>query len=181
MADDLRALLAALVEAVDALPFEFNWKGEPTGPLAEFDDGPLERARTALAEGAGVEVTDEELLELMPQQMRDNLAAASRGLGQLAGTAAGIHRVIFNTDALEYARAVLARYGTHPRPIPVAERLPTEADCDADGRCWWWMHLEDGRIAWLLMPLPLVPSLAAVALPKRTHWLPAAAIPLPEA
>jgi hypothetical protein len=115
-----------------------------------------------------VGVTDEELLELMPRQMRDNLAAASRGLGQLAGTAAGIHRVIFNTDALEYARAVLARYGTHPRPIPVAERLPTEADCDAEGTCWNWHPI---NFHWCLCRND--PSV-------HSFWLPAAAIPLSE-
>ena len=51
--------------------------------------------------------TDQELLELMPQQMRDNLAAASRALAQQAGTAAGVFRTGLNTDALEFARAVL--------------------------------------------------------------------------
>jgi hypothetical protein len=30
-------------------------------------------------------------------------------------------------------------------PVPVAERLPGQEDCDAEGRCWWWHpdHKED--------------------------------------
>jgi hypothetical protein len=55
--------------------------------------------------------TDEELLALMPQQMRDDLAAASRALAKQAGTAAGVFRVGLNTDALDFARAVLAHWG----------------------------------------------------------------------
>jgi hypothetical protein len=159
MTTDYKALCAELVA---------TWK--------KGDDivGAMNRARAALAEGAGVGPSDKELLELMPQQMRDNLAAASRELGQLAGTAAGIHRVIFNTDALDYARAVLARYGTHPRPIPVAERLPTEADLDAEGRCWWYSPARRKcKADWW--------EFATSVAVGDTHWLPAAAIPLPEA
>jgi hypothetical protein len=39
---------------------------------------------------------------------------------------------------IAFARAVLARYGSAPRPIPVAER-PWERDgwCDHWGLCWW--------------------------------------------
>jgi len=37
------------------------------------------------------------------------------------------------------AHAALERWGSRtPAPIPPSERLPTEADCDAEGRCWWW-------------------------------------------
>lgn len=40
-------------------------------------------------------------------------------------------------------RAVLARWGNSTTaPIPLSERQPTEADCDAEGRCWWWWHPE---------------------------------------
>ena len=44
--------------------------------------------------------TDEEIMELMPQQMRDDLAAAARALAEQAGTdsrrAMGIMRIILN-------------------------------------------------------------------------------------
>ena len=69
--------------------------------------------------------TDEEIMELMPQQMRDDLAAAARALAEQAGTdsrrAMGIMRIILNRHAVDHARAVLAKYGS-TTPQPVAER-----------------------------------------------------------
>lgn len=74
--------------------------------LAAFRDVAV-RARIALeAERQGL--TDMELLELMPQQMCDNLAAASRALAQQAGTAAGIFRNTLNRDVIDYARIILS-------------------------------------------------------------------------
>jgi hypothetical protein len=125
MTTDFRALLADLIESVDDLPFECNWKGEPSGPLADFDDGPLERARAALAEGAGVGPTHfqcktdrEQLDDLWCEVGGDiNVAPLTR---------------------ISFANALLARYATHPRPIPVAERpWEREGFCDARGLCWW--------------------------------------------
>jgi hypothetical protein len=64
--------------------------------------------------------TDEELMELMPQQMRDDLAAAASALAcGLAITgferdspkAAGVCRVILNRHAVDHARAALAKWG----------------------------------------------------------------------
>jgi hypothetical protein len=58
--------------------------------------------------------TDEELLELMPQQFRGDLATVSRlaAHGTSPDVTPGIFRVTLNTGALDYARAVLARWGT---------------------------------------------------------------------
>jgi hypothetical protein len=57
-------------------------------------------------------------------------------------------------------------------PVPVAERLPGEGDCDVEGKCWWYgsgldpmgwhFGVDDGYL-------------------DCTHWLPAHAIPLPQA
>jgi hypothetical protein len=66
--------------------------------------------------------TDEEIMELMPQQMRDDLAAASRALGRgqanpLAGfdratvKAASAYRIILNRHAVDHVRAVLDKWG----------------------------------------------------------------------
>jgi hypothetical protein len=67
-------------------------------------------ARAALAEQPVVP-TDEELLELMPGQFRDDLATVSRlaAHGTSPDVTPGIFRVSLNTGALDYARAVLAR------------------------------------------------------------------------
>jgi len=58
--------------------------------------------------------TDEEIMELMPQQMRDDLANAARalaGFDRANVKAAGVMRIILNRQAVNHARAVLARWG----------------------------------------------------------------------
>jgi hypothetical protein len=56
--------------------------------------------------------TDQELLELMPETMRDEFSYAARTCSDAMGgrVKPGIFRVALNTAALEYARAVLERY-----------------------------------------------------------------------
>jgi len=56
-------------------------------------------------------LTDEQLLELMPQQFRDDLATVSRLASYGTPVGPGLYRVSLNTGALAYARAVLARWG----------------------------------------------------------------------
>ena len=72
------------------------------------------------------------------------------------------------------------------QPVPVSERLPEPEDCDAEGRCWWWhpAHIEDDfDNDWVL----LNHEWAGLVLrdsdnsPIYTHWLPANALPTPEA
>jgi hypothetical protein len=67
--------------------------------------------------------TDEEIMELMPQQMREDLAAAARALaGDIPWPdnpkAAVAMRIILNRHAVDHARAVLAKWG-HLTPQPV--------------------------------------------------------------
>lgn len=61
--------------------------------------------------------TDEEILELMPQQFQDDLATVSRMAAYGAGKdiKPGVFRVSLNTGALNFARAVLARWGRSPQ------------------------------------------------------------------
>jgi len=59
------------------------------------------------------EPTDEEIMELMPQQMRDDLAQAASamaGFYRPSAKAAGAMRIILNRHAVDHARAVLSRY-----------------------------------------------------------------------
>jgi hypothetical protein len=51
--------------------------------------------------------TDEEIMELMPQQMRDDLA----GFEPDNIKAAGAMRIILNRHAVDHARAVLDKWG----------------------------------------------------------------------
>ena len=58
--------------------------------------------------------TDDEIMELMPQQMRDDLANAARalaGFDRANVKAAGAMRIILNRQVVNHVRAVLARWG----------------------------------------------------------------------
>ena len=102
---DYRALCAELTEKLQRAINDYGF-------CLEASDALMHRARAALAEQP-VEPTDEELLELMPQQFRDDLATVSRlaAHGTSPDVTPGIFRVSLNTGALDYARAVLAKWG----------------------------------------------------------------------
>jgi len=86
----------------------------------------IERHYAALAQPEPEGLTDEELLELMPEGFRGDLAIVSRMAAHGAGpdVGPGLFRVSLNTGALDYARAVeaavLART-RHPTPQPPAD------------------------------------------------------------
>ena len=92
----------------------------------QFDSGPrwmLPFARAVLARWGNsqaildsspqpVLVSDEEIMELMPQQMRDDLAAAARVLAGFDNPkAAAACRIILNRHAVDHVRAALAKWG----------------------------------------------------------------------
>lgn len=90
------------------------------------------------------------------------------------------HEYHDRTDSVLHAaglRAVLARYGNRtPAPIPLAERLPTEADCDAEGRCLLFgRYLLSGEAAWIYG----YPAWAQRFANSYSHWLPHWALPVP--
>jgi len=74
----------------------------------------LNRARAALAQPEPVAPTDKELLELMPETMRAEFSFSAKVCSDATGAQVkpGLFRVVLNTAAVEYARAVLARWGT---------------------------------------------------------------------
>jgi hypothetical protein len=114
MTDQFRAMCAKLVEAWDALPWEYDFRGYPIGPR---DDSAVDRARALLAEPVAEGPSDEEIMELMPQQMREDLAQAARAMTGVdmasfdTSKAAGFIRIILNRHAVDHARAVLAKWG----------------------------------------------------------------------
>jgi hypothetical protein len=73
----------------------------------------LQRTRTAIAQPEPEGPSDEELLALMPETMRDEFSYAAKVCSDVTGgqVKPGIFRVALNTAALEYAQAVLARWG----------------------------------------------------------------------
>jgi hypothetical protein len=71
------------------------------------------RARAALAQPKPEGPSNEELLALMPETMRDEFSYAAKVCSDVTGgqVKPGIFRVALNTAALEYAQAVLACWG----------------------------------------------------------------------
>jgi hypothetical protein len=112
-----RELCAELLQAVDDLPWQYDWKGEPVGPLAEIDEGPFERARALLAqpepEAAGP--SDEDII-----QAAEEAGFAYESCGCLFNSYIDGHCI--RKDVLSFARALLQRYATpQPSPVPVAD------------------------------------------------------------
>ena len=124
--------------------------------------------------------SDAELLELMPEAMRDEFSYAATVCSDATGgqVKPGIFRVCLNHSALEYARAVLARWGSHtPTPIPLSERLPTEADCNVEGKCLLFgRYLLSGEAAWIYGR----PAWAHRFADSYSHWLPYWALSVPK-
>jgi hypothetical protein len=69
-------------------------------------------------------MTDQELLALMPETMRDEFSYAARVCSDATGgkVEPGIFRVALNTAALEYAHAVLGTADAKPTPNPIQIR-----------------------------------------------------------
>ena len=103
MTDPYRAMCAKLVDAI-LTPNPYNWEDS-------LHDS-ANRARALLAQPVAEGPTDEQLMELMPQQMRDDLAAAARAMiGFDNPKAAAACRIILNRHAVDHVRAVLAKWG----------------------------------------------------------------------
>ncbi len=162
---DWRALCAELLQAIDDLPWEYDWKGNPVGPLAEIDDAPFERARAALAQpepqGATDEELDEETATLIPWLLEEAVQAANSEAPYAAGQ-------------LTLAAQLLGERRPAIEPIPVSERLPGPDDCDESGLtcngggwCWWF---EQSSQMWV----------ADFYSSHYTHWLPHHALPVPQ-
>lgn len=105
---DYRQLCADLIDALDS--------GIPSARIR--NSLLADRARNALDEVKPETPTDEEIMELMPQQMRDDLAAAARAMSGFDPDnikAASVFRIILNRHSVDHARAVLNHYG-NPTP-----------------------------------------------------------------
>ena len=107
---DFRVLCAELADNLERYQ---SWYIEDNGYGLDNLEALLRRAAAALAQPEPQGPTDEELLELMPESMRDEFSYAARVCSDATGgqVKPGIFRVALNTAALEYAQAVLAKYG----------------------------------------------------------------------
>ena len=146
MSDTFRAMCEELIEELEV------WIGY--GDEADCADAHavVDRARALLAEPEPEGPTDEEL----------NTFWNCSGIADEYGNHTG--------NIFEFARAVLAKWGRPtPQPVVVSERLPSAADCDAEGNCWWFDPHADG--AWYVDTFQS----------NYTHWLSTNALPNPEA
>ena len=102
MTNPYRALCAELLDELDLWS---SW--HDAADLKDRAGAALDLAQP-VAEGP----TDEEVMELMPQQMRDDLAAAARAMiGFDSPKVVGACRIILNRHAVDRVRAVLAKWG----------------------------------------------------------------------
>jgi hypothetical protein len=167
MTTDYRALCAELLQAWDDLPWEYDWKGNPVGPLAEIDDTPFERARTALSQPEPVGVKPAPDYDRVPEIATEaQIRAAAQYLIKKQGC---------DGDLIPAIRYSIARWGRPTiTPIPLSERLPGPEDWDGEGRCWMLGKIESD---WRLISVtnPGIPKLSYCF----SHWLPAHALPLP--
>ena len=127
---NFRALCAELLKGLDENRHpEVRYPGHLRIVMAE--------ARAALE--AQPEPVGPTVMEIIA--LRDEFAAVSDVYSTATGgqVKPGLFRVVINTVALDYARAVLARWGRPTiEPIPVSERLPGQEDCGPGGICWLW-------------------------------------------
>jgi hypothetical protein len=103
MTNDYRAMCALLLEALEIQLDELR-----------FNNRLCIRARALLAQPEPKKPTDEEIMELMPQQMHDDLSHAARalaGFDRANVKAARAMRVILNRHVVDHARAVLSEWG----------------------------------------------------------------------
>jgi hypothetical protein len=121
---DLLTRLLALAELAVSEALEFDY-GDPEDRYIWRELQELKGlVATAMTQPEPEGPTDEEIMDLMPQLMHEDLASAARAMAAQAGTdnrnVAGMMRIILNHHAVDLARIVLARLG-RPASEPVPE------------------------------------------------------------
>ena len=163
MTTDYRALCAELVDSLHK--HTSMWEGHEIDLVA--------RARALLDQPVAEGPTDEELRDMADFDCDFDRYDTTDSDGR-----EGVSWECSDKNLVDYARAVLAHWGRPtPQPVAVSERLPRPEDCDAEGRCWWFSPADPPGDWYLDVPVP------AKAIPCYgiTHWLPANALPTPEA
>ena len=125
---------------------------------------PTAVAATTTIQPEPVGVTNEQTFELADD------------LGIIRGHGGDLH--VSLPDLTPFAESVLTRYARPTiQPVPVSERLPGPEDCDAEGRCWWFVPEDEERPSgW---DLDGQPPAREIRFYGNTHWLPHHALPTP--
>ncbi len=129
MTTDFRALCAQLLQECEYLhddePRDKELWDRASAALAATEQGP----------------TDEQIMQLMPEQLCKDLATVSRLAAHGAGpdVGPGLFRVTLNTGIVEHCRAVLTRWGRPAvEPVPVSEWHEDIGDA-----LWWRFPIEE--------------------------------------
>ena len=166
MTNPYRAALVRLMNTIHDLRLE--------GGNAELKVA-LNTARALLAQPVAEGPTDEELDELLTElnqggeclSWRAYARAVLARWGRPAAAAAPVPVLPDDALIIEPAEHTLLVPVAHP--VPVSERWPEFSDCDDAERVWCWSWaLETWRLSRIKQSI-------------HTHWLPANALPTPEA
>ena len=161
-------LLAIAAELVDAIltPNPYNWEDS-------LHDS-ANRARTLLAQPVAEGPTDDEIEEWAD-------ACSEAPLEEMDPEVHGWRRCFTAKEFSETIRAALARFGRPtPQPVAVSERLPEPEDCIKRGNDHWCWGQERSLLTgqasarWRLMRVSALTD-------ETVNWLPANALPTPEA
>ena len=134
------------------------------------------RLRAALAQPEPVAPTDQEIEEWAD-------ACPEAPLEEMDPEVHGWRRCFTTKEFSETIRAALSRWGRPtPQPVAVSERLPGPEDCTINPRTsqgqWCWGGVQHGPAPysgrWRMMRREWLAD-------EATHWLPANALPTPEA
>jgi hypothetical protein len=171
-ADQLRDLCAELADSVELL---LGMRAVNAKPMAITEDR-LARARALLAEAQPVSTPEAD--EPTDEQLQDLSADFSSYQNDC--------RCLDADDAVDYARAVLARWGrSAPEPVSVTERMPTAQDCNEEGEVWVeeagssYAIADTGDYGWDPHRYVLRP-LSEWDMKRRARWLPHWALPAPQ-
>jgi hypothetical protein len=157
MTTDYRAMCAELVDSLHK--HTSMWEGHEIDLVA--------RARALLAQPVAEGPTDDKLMDIAVRLDLVYYMGEGRGF---ASPYVETECAEITAEVLAYARAALAKWGRPtPQPVAVSERLPGPEDCLDEGWAWFF----NKRIGWRQAVLPVSPG--------YTHWLPANALPTPEA
>ena len=202
MSNIYRALCAELLQAVDTLLGQGESPVNPgvrlilTVHLEDLEDC-ADRTRAALAQPEPVALTRPECFDFAMDFLGDPEETEVRRYVEALEARTTIQPVA-DGEVAELVRWLLAHADEHseesdglytrtakllqhqhlqPQPVPVGERLPGAEDCDAEGRCWWFVPGDEGRPgAWYLDGRTPAREIRFYG---NTHWLPHHALPTP--
>lgn len=123
---DYKALCAQLLNVIDSLPCETNYKGE-SRYIFLIDEDVIFRVRAALAQPEPERPTDEDLLGVAASVI-EPYESYGIAIGEYeAETECAVEA--YGSELISFARAVLARFGRPAiEPVSVSEHLPEPKD-----------------------------------------------------